>query len=112
MARRWTLKELQSLSDVNFISGILEERKHTCTNPYAPLTERINATQNRLEKHGDQVDDILQGKGSDKKVREILEKICNSFETAGCDGCGTVSTEVIDEARQCLGWEKPKECLG
>lgn len=37
--------------------------------------------------------------------REVLENICNSFETSGCEGCGTVPIEAINQARVLLNWE-------
>lgn len=39
-------------------------------------------------------------------VTDLLEKVANSYEDTGCDGCGTVSKEVINEVRQFLGWKE------
>lgn len=36
------------------------------------------------------------------KLRAALQAIVNSYETAGCDGCGTVSQDVIDNAEKVL----------
>jgi len=41
----------------------------------------------------------------EESARCLLESVCNSFQTAGCDGCGTVSLEVINKIRKILGWE-------
>jgi hypothetical protein len=50
----------------------------------------------------------LRVKGMDEcgEAESILKDICNSFETEGCEGCGTVSTTTIDKARVFLGWNK------
>lgn len=47
--KRWTLDELSKTSDRQFLLTLLNERKEKCTNPYAPLTQRIDATLRRLE---------------------------------------------------------------
>jgi len=36
--------------------------------------------------------------------QEVLEEICNTFETEGCADCGTVSIDTINKARTLLGW--------
>ena len=38
----------------------------------------------------------------EQKLEQALEDIINSFEQAGCDGCGTVSTEVMNRACELL----------
>jgi hypothetical protein len=48
---RFTIKQLKDMDDVLFIATLLNERKNSCTNPYAPLTQRLDATLSRLE-HG------------------------------------------------------------
>lgn len=50
MARkRWTIDELKSISDKDFIVALLNERKNECTNAYAPLSLRLTATIARLQ---------------------------------------------------------------
>lgn len=34
-----------------------------------------------------------------------LINLVNSAETAGCDGCATVSLEALNQARAALGWK-------
>ncbi len=46
---RFSIEELQKMSDAQFLSILLSEREGDCTNIYAPLTERIKATKLRLE---------------------------------------------------------------
>ena len=46
---RFTIKELKEMPDTQFLSIILSEREGSCTNIYAPLTQRIQATRSRLE---------------------------------------------------------------
>jgi hypothetical protein len=46
---RYTIEELNKMSDTQFLSLILSEREMDCTNVYAPLTKRIRATRLRLE---------------------------------------------------------------
>jgi len=41
-----------------------------------------------------------------RTAEQILTDICNEFATEGCQGCGVVGIGIIDEARQCLGWDK------
>ena len=47
--RRWTIKELKEISDINFAIAILYERKSTLTNPYSPMNDRINKAIRGLE---------------------------------------------------------------
>jgi hypothetical protein len=62
---------------------------------------RKNAeTQQRIEKKIDQAAALMTAQ------RTALEDICNSFETEGCEGCGTVDIKVINKARKLLGWNK------
>ena len=46
--KRWTIKELKNLSDREFLQQLINERRESLTNPYAPLSERLNATEKRL----------------------------------------------------------------
>jgi hypothetical protein len=41
-----------------------------------------------------------------KEANGLLEKVANSYEDTGCDDCGTVSKEVINEIRLFLGWKE------
>ena len=33
------------------------------------------------------------------KEREVIEDVCNDFETEGCDGMGTVTIEEMNKLR-------------
>jgi len=39
------------------------------------------------------------------QAENILHDICMSFETEGCEDCGTVSTSEVNKARKFLGWD-------
>jgi hypothetical protein len=47
--KRYTIKELQDMTDREFIMAVLDERASKCTNVYAPLSQRIHATRTRLQ---------------------------------------------------------------
>lgn len=50
--KRWTIKELKEISDIEFVIIELQERKNRLSNPYSPLAEKINqviATLIKLE---------------------------------------------------------------
>lgn len=50
--KRWTIKELKEISDIEFAIIELQERKNRLSNPYSPLAEKINqviATLIKLE---------------------------------------------------------------
>jgi len=48
--KRWTIQELQEGSDRDLISGFLNDRKESCTNPYSPLYDRITALVSKIDK--------------------------------------------------------------
>jgi hypothetical protein len=39
---RWTIKELQEVSNKKLIQTLISERKSSCTNPYSPLSKRLD----------------------------------------------------------------------
>jgi hypothetical protein len=39
------------------------------------------------------------------EYRNMLENMCNSADTTGCDGLACITTEVLDEAKELLGWD-------
>lgn len=43
MMKRYTKKELEEMSDMQFIASILRDRKSTLANPYSPLAEKIDS---------------------------------------------------------------------
>jgi len=48
MAERWTIKQLESMSDVDFIKTILQERLNKLTNCYSPLASRLKGAKHAL----------------------------------------------------------------
>jgi hypothetical protein len=44
------MADMDKLDCIEFAIAVLEERKHTLTNPYAPLYEKITKTQRELDK--------------------------------------------------------------
>lgn len=50
--KKWTIKQLKEISDIEFAIIELQERKNRLSNPYSPLAEKINqviATLIKLE---------------------------------------------------------------
>lgn len=50
---RYTIKDMENMSDRQFIVNILEERRGKCTNPYSPLCERLNKVICMVENNSD-----------------------------------------------------------
>lgn len=51
---------------------------------------------------------MKKNKSPAQEIRELKSRlldIINDFETAGCEGCGTVQTSTINAARRQLGME-------
>lgn len=48
---RFTINQLKEITDKDFLMTLLNERKNSLSNPYSPLSQRLNATIARLE-HG------------------------------------------------------------
>lgn len=66
---KWTIKELNKISDIDFSISLLSERRSTLTNPYAPLNTRISKAINGLEKIKN------KAKNTDNKLAEISREI-------------------------------------
>lgn len=49
---KWTIKELNKISDIDFCIAILNERQNKLTNPYSPLYIKISSVKNSLCKIG------------------------------------------------------------
>lgn len=49
MRFRWTMKELEKVSDEKVLETLITERQSTCINIYSPLYRRLNKIKNRLE---------------------------------------------------------------
>jgi len=45
---RWTIKELNTWSDRQILRVILMERKESLTNPYSPLSQKIDELHSKL----------------------------------------------------------------
>ena len=50
MPHRYTMKELETLTDYELIALLIVDRKEKLTNPYTPLTERLNVLARKIEK--------------------------------------------------------------
>jgi hypothetical protein len=50
------------------------------------------------------IEDFLRLPG--RVMAELLRSVVDDYETSGCDGCGTVSTRVINMVRKALGLER------
>jgi hypothetical protein len=51
MHNRYTIKELREYSNKQLILAIIRERQNDCTNPYAPLSERLERLTKWVEKN-------------------------------------------------------------
>jgi len=49
MAERWTIKQLESMSDIDFIKAILQERLNKLSNCYSPLANRLKGAKHALD---------------------------------------------------------------
>jgi hypothetical protein len=47
---RWTIKELQEMSDLEIIRRVLTERKSTLTNYYSPLNKKLTELSNKIDR--------------------------------------------------------------
>jgi hypothetical protein len=51
MARhRWTIQELDTMSDAEIVRRLVRERLDDATNPYAPLTIRLTKIAERIDR--------------------------------------------------------------
>ena len=41
---RWTIKQLNEISDIDFAIAVLSERKNKQNNPYTPLSRKLDST--------------------------------------------------------------------
>jgi hypothetical protein len=48
MPKRWTIKELEEISDRTFLLELLRERADSCTNQYAPLPRKLEHLDAKL----------------------------------------------------------------
>lgn len=48
---RYPIKQLQEMSDNLLTRSIINERINGLTNPYSPLSERLNRLVNDIQKH-------------------------------------------------------------
>ena len=83
-------------------------KRESIRNKIAELTAH-GLESNEILKHlgktsAEELIEVIKDYQKDNEAHDILEDICNSFETAGCEDCGTVSTETINRAREFLGW--------
>lgn len=46
---RWTIKQLNSLSDLRFAQAILNERLNRLTQPYSPLASKLRSAAAKLD---------------------------------------------------------------
>ena len=47
---RWSKKDLENISNIDFAIAILNERRNTLTNPYSYLSRKIAETISELQK--------------------------------------------------------------
>lgn len=49
MRFRWTVKELNEISDVQFLRALCVERQSDCTNIYSPLYKKLSEIISRID---------------------------------------------------------------
>ncbi len=94
---RWTMKELAEISNKQFILRLIQERLNKLTNPYAPLTARLNTLKGWAESLPEEKQEttavetkLPEGKtgrfyfpvelvGSGKDAGEAWEDACEGF---------------------------------
>lgn len=47
--KRWTIKELNEISNKRLIKALITERKNVLSNPYAPLYQRLEKLNTWVE---------------------------------------------------------------
>jgi hypothetical protein len=57
MARRYTIKELKEWTDMELLRHIVRDRVGTCTNPYSPLSQRLEELRKNLDRRIEQMAD-------------------------------------------------------
>lgn len=93
MAKRYTIKELNELSDLELANLVIRDRQDSVTNTYSPLNQRLEKLKRTFEKkciwvvsfkgipetamfHLKDVEKYLQRKETSlKKVQEEMDKI-------------------------------------
>lgn len=50
MPHRYTIKELNTLTDYEILEWVIRDRMETTTNIYAPLYQKLSKIANKLEK--------------------------------------------------------------
>jgi len=59
---RYTIEELKTMTDAEFLAAVLRERKSTCTNYYSPLSVHLKGLIDRVEKNAVAINDALAEK--------------------------------------------------
>lgn len=72
---RWTMKELETMSDNEILRGLITERTSDL-NPYAPLSSRLNQIYKKLDKTIEQ-ERIVQSQDTLTRKKAIKKQIKN-----------------------------------
>lgn len=95
---RWTIKQLNSLSDLRFAQAILNERLNRLTQPYSPLARKLRSAAAKLDELAAEEEMQAEAKTQPKQymsyeeVFEALEWDCHK-----CDD-GTLELEKYSPA--------------
>jgi len=65
---RWTIKELNTWSDRQILRVILMERKESLTNPYSPLSQKIDELYEKLSNPNYQLDENMVYRTREEEV--------------------------------------------
>ena len=67
---RWTMKELETWSDRQILRVILTDRKESLTNPYSPLSQKIDELHSKLSDPNYQL-----GKNTIYKTETVIKDV-------------------------------------
>lgn len=43
------------------------------------------------------------------EILELLSDVASDFEVEGCDGCGTITIQMMNQVHRVLGWKLVEE---
>lgn len=109
MARRWTIKQMNEIKSIDFAIEILHDRRHSLTNPYAPLNKKLLNT----------IADLRDLKEVKKRIVKLINCRIKEHEEQGCctnydramDELGKDVQNAFDYAYDCGRYEALNEIL-
>lgn len=91
---RYTIKQLNAMSEKEFAISVLEERRDSLTNPYSPLSEKLRKTIKALEAENEQP----------VRIEELCEKMKEcATTTSDFERAHVRADDILCEALKLLG---------